>query len=147
MAQINLSDSSGNVSGYLRGTNDALHSRTVASDVALPSTLFDNDTISIAAATVTAQVVAGMTNWDEMTFEIDLTAADTITVRQSMDGGTNYFVVDPINRSTGAQLGAAGVISADGAFLMPLNCSHVSFTKTGTAAAATIRWRTRVVGR
>ena len=127
----------------VRGSGAAL---VTLSDAPVES-LYDNDTIAIATGTVTAQIVPSMELWQEMEFEVDLTATDTITVKQSIDGVT-YFATDPIDMSDGALLGAAGVVSADGLFRMPLIGTHASFTKGGAGAgAATIKWRARVVGR
>ena len=124
-------------------TNGADHSRIVDTDVALASSLVYRDTLIIPAATVTRQVITGFDNFLDGTlaFSVDLTAADTVTVEQSVDLGVTWFVVDPIVNSTGAQLGAAGIISADGSFLMPIMGERVAFTKTGTAATATIPFR------
>lgn len=127
-------------------TDGAFLTHLAASDISPDSSLSDFDTIIIPQATETAIPIENLDTWDEMDFTVDLTAADTITVMQSLDG-TNYFAVDPIDLGDGALLGAAGVISADGAFKMPLVGTSASFTKTGTQAAATIRWRTRIAGR
>lgn len=128
MSQINLSDSDGELSGYLQGTNGAGHSRLTASDVAFPQQQFlyftgtaadvNDNTIVYASSDVS------MYNHHEFTI-VTAPGAGAVEVLVSHDG-TNYetVAIQVIDRSLVvgaavqglAQLTAAGNYYFEGKF-------------------------------
>jgi hypothetical protein len=137
-------------SWVLKSVDGAALARISASDVALESSLSDSDGMTIAAATDgTMQTFAISAVWDYAIVDVGVIHdSDTLTLFASWDGGTTYRVVDPISLTTGAQLGAAGIIAGtldSRAYKMAIHkATHLGFTKTGANASLAFTFYTGI---